>query len=70
MAVGSHSTNLMTLADGRGSSFLVVPATLVVDSHSLSMDHIVIPKPITEILLGPIQVQSQPLELEGGISLM
>lgn len=44
--------------------------TLVVDSHILSLTHIFIPKPITETRLGLIQIQSQPLELEGGISLM
>lgn len=44
--------------------------TLVVDSHILSLTHIFIPKPITETLLGLIQIQSQPLELEGGISLI
>ena len=40
--------------------------TLEVDSHVLSLVHIFIPTPITETLLGLIQVQSQPLELDRG----
>ena len=42
----------------------------MVDSHILSLGHVFIPKPITKTLLGLIQVQSQLLELEGGISFM
>lgn len=38
----------------------------MVDSHILSLR----PKPITKTLFGLIQVQSQLLELEGGISFM
>lgn len=42
--------------------------TLAVDSHVLSLGHMSVPKPITKTLLSLIQIQSQPLEEEDGIS--
>lgn len=44
--------------------------TRVLNFHVLSLGPICIPKAITEALLGLLQIQSQPLEPEGGISVV
>lgn len=44
--------------------------TLVLNFHVLSLGHICAPKPITEVLLGLLQIQSQALEPEGGINVV
>lgn len=58
LAMGGHSTCLVTPADRGGPSFHSSSQTLVVGSPTLSLTHIFILKPITETLLGLIQVQS------------
>lgn len=69
VAIGLHLTSLVTLTDREGSPIPVVPAKLT-NSHVPSLGHMFILKPVTETQLALLQVQSQPLELEGGTNFM